>query len=90
MAIPLLVGAAAAGMIARTVLKAIGIGVISIVGAAGLVTGVESLVRGYVTGLPTDVLSMLGLLRIDLCINVALAGVTLRLTVAGAKRFGIL
>jgi hypothetical protein len=90
MAVPLIFTAAAVGFAAKVALRAIGVGIITIVGAAGLVTAVDSLAQQYLTALPGDVMALLGQLRIDLCINMALAGVTLRLTLAGAKRLGVL
>lgn len=90
MALPLLIGAAAVGIIAKTVLRALGLGIITIVGTAGLVAAVSTIVQGQLSGLPSDIQNGLGLLRMDLVVNMLLAGVVLRLTIAGAKKIGVL
>lgn len=76
----------AVGPLVKQVLKALGIGMVSYVGLQLMVNQVKQYVTSSFAGLPSDVVSILGLAKIDVAVNIMLAAVITRAVVAGMDR----
>lgn len=78
------------GGIARTVLTAIGIGIVSYVGFDALLTQVTSAVRTNVSGLPQMMLQLAGMAKIDIGINIIFSAYAMRIAMIPLKRMRVL
>jgi hypothetical protein len=82
------IGLSIPSIVAR-VLTALSIGVVIYSGQQVLLGWVGTEVRGGVSGLPSDVLAWIILLKVDICINILLSALAARLIVDGVAASGI-
>ncbi|WP_312723688.1 DUF2523 domain-containing protein [Stutzerimonas nitrititolerans] len=76
----------AVGPLVKQVLKALGIGMVSYVGLQIMVDQVRGYVTSNFAGLPSDVVAVLGLAKVDIAVNIVLAAVITRAIVAGMDK----
>ncbi|MNG10201.1 hypothetical protein D3C84_936570 [compost metagenome] len=74
------------GPLAAKILTSLGIGMVSYVGINLLLAQVKSYILSSFSGAPVDVLSILGMLKVDVSINIILAAVTARAVISGMNR----
>lgn len=74
------------GPLAAKILTSLGIGMVSYVGINLLLAQVKSYILSSFVGAPADVLAILGLLKVDVSINIILAAVTARAVISGMNR----
>jgi hypothetical protein len=82
--------AVAIGGIVKTALRAIGIGVISFAGGLAMVATLETILRAQVLQSDLPVLHILGIARVDEAFNILIMFMTLRITVSGSRRLGLI
>jgi hypothetical protein len=75
-------GTLMAGNFVARILLALGVAVISYQGLDAILSLATAEIRQLVTGLPATALGLLGLARIDLCINLILSAYAARLAMA--------
>lgn len=73
----------AAGSLVGRVLIALSIGYVSYTGLDLILSAIESQIHASFTGFPALALSVLALLKVDVCINIALSACAARLVLAG-------
>lgn len=91
LAIAMAIGGALLQLVASLVgrvLLALGIGYISYQGYDLLLGSFRTLFMSYAGGLPADLLSILGLLKLGTCFNIALSAITIRATLGGLQSGG--
>jgi hypothetical protein len=74
------------GPLAAKVLTAVGIGAVSYVGITALLANVKSYLINQISGAPAEVLSILGLLKVDVAINIVLSAVIARAVISGMNK----
>lgn len=72
--------------IAKMVLKALGIGIVSYVGINLVLTQATDVIINSVLGLPVQVQQLLGLIKLDVAINIVLSAITTKLTLKGIDK----
>lgn len=75
-----------AGPLVKQVLKALGIGMVSYFGLQLMLDQVKDYVTSSFSGLPADVVSILGLAKVDVAVNIMLAAVITRAVVSGMDK----
>ncbi len=73
------------GPLVAKVLTSLGMGAISYVGITVLLSAVRTYLIGNVTGLPADVLAILGLAKLDVAVNIILSAVAARAALSGVN-----
>lgn len=76
------------GPLAAKILTALGIGAVTFVGITALLATVKSYLIGSMTGMPADVLAVLGLIKVDIAVNIMLSAVTARAALSGVNASG--
>ena len=71
------------GPLAAKLLTSLGIGAVTYIGITALLDTVRSYLLSNVTGMPADVLALFGLIKLDIAINIMLAAVAARASLAG-------
>jgi len=74
------------GPLAAKVLTAIGIGAVSYVGITALLSNVKSYLINQISGAPSEVLAILGLLKVDIAMNIILSAVIARAVISGMNK----
>lgn len=97
MAIPIVLAGLAAGAggalflsLVKFVLRALGFGLVSMVGAIALIDAIEAAMRSELFGIDPVALSILGLARVDDAFAIQLQFALLRVTISGARRLKII
>lgn len=75
--------AAAAGSIAGRVLLALGFGFVAYQGIDLLLSNIQAVVVSNINGLPSDLLQLLGLLKVDAAVNILFSAITARFLIMG-------
>lgn len=75
-----------AGPLVKRVLVALGIGMVTFAGFQLSVNAAKSYVQSNFSGLPSDVVHILGLLKVDVAINIVFAAVITRAVIAGMDK----
>lgn len=70
----------------KLVLKALGIGVVSYVGINLVLTEATDVIMVNILGLPVEVQQILGLLKVDVAINIVLSAIATKLTLNGINK----
>lgn len=80
-----LIGAlvSAAGSLIGRILIALGIGVVSYTGVSALLSSLRSEVQGYITGMPADILPILGALKLDVAVSIIFSAIAARFALQG-------
>lgn len=87
--LPLILGAGVVVSIAKRVIVGLGLGVIVFTGLSGVIGTIEAAM--YATlNVPGDAQVVICLLRLADCISIIVSGVTVRIAMIPAKRFGLL
>lgn len=76
------------GPLAAKILTSLGIGAITYVGITALLSTVTSFLISNITGLPADVLALLGLCKADVMINIMLSAIPARAILSGMSSTG--
>jgi hypothetical protein len=82
--------AAAIGGIVKVALRALGIGIISVVGLYGVITALQALIVSQTNLSDVAVLNIMGLARVDEAFNILIFWMNMKLTAMGARRLGLL
>ena len=82
--------ASIAGTLAKKIMIALGLGIVSFVGFQSIKSQVSSLISGYLGSLASDVYNVLALAGLVDCIGVWLSVFTVAVSFISMKRFGIL
>ncbi|KQW13131.1 DUF2523 domain-containing protein [Pseudomonas sp. Root401] len=72
--------------LAKMVLKALGVGVVSYVGINLVLTEATDVIMVNILGLPVEIQQILGLLKVDVAINIILSAITTKLTLNGINK----
>lgn len=72
--------------LAKMVLKALGVGVVSYVGINLVLTEATDVIMVNMLGLPVEIQQILGLLKVDVAINIILSAITTKLTLNGINK----
>lgn len=72
-----------AGPLIKRVLTALGIGMLTFTGFQVSVNAAKAYVQSSFGGLPSDVVMILGLLKVDVAVNIVFAAVITRAVIAG-------
>lgn len=72
--------------LAKKLLAALGIGVVSYVGINGVIEQARQELMTNMNGIPVDVAQLMGLFKFDVAINITLAAVTTRIVLAGVNK----
>lgn len=75
-----------AGPLVKRVLAALGIGMVTFAGFQLTVEAAKNYVRSNFSGLPADVAHILGLLKVDVAINIVFAAVITRAVISGMDK----
>lgn len=75
-----------AGPLVKRVLVALGIGMVTFAGFQLSVNAAKAYVQSNFSGLPSDVVHILGLLKVDVAINIVFAAVITRAVIAGMDK----
>lgn len=78
------------GALISRILFSLGLGVISYAGINMLLDSAFSAVQDYITGLPADMISLMGIAKIDIFINLIFSAYSISLMFFVAKRLRIL
>lgn len=70
----------------KKVLVALGIGAVSVVGITVVTSTAASFMKTQLTGVPADIAQLLGLMKVDIAINIMISAVTTRMTIAGVNK----
>lgn len=70
----------------KMVLKALGVGIVSYVGINLVLTEATDVIMVNMLGLPIEVQQILGLLKLDVAINIILSAITTKLTLGGLNK----
>lgn len=70
----------------KMVLKALGIGVVSYVGINLVLTEATDVIMVNLLGLPIELQQILGLLKLDIAINIILSAITTKITLSGINK----
>lgn len=73
------------GPLVAKVLTSLGIGAVSYVGITVLLSSVKTYLVGQVSGMPGDVISLFGVARVDVAVNIALSAVAARAALSGVN-----
>lgn len=74
------------GPLVVRVLAAVGIGMVTFAGFQLTVEAAKNYVRSNFAGLPADIAQILGLLKVDVAINIVFAAVITRAVIAGMDK----
>lgn len=74
------------GPLVRRVLTALGIGMLTFAGFQVSVNAAKTYVQNNFSGLPSDVVQILGLLKFDIAVNIVFAAVITRAVIAGMDK----
>lgn len=72
--------------VVKMVLKALGVGVVSYVGINLVLSEATDVIMVNMLGLPIEVQQILGLLKVDVAINIILSAITTKLTLSGINK----
>lgn len=72
--------------LAKKLLTALGIGMVSYVGINGVIEQARQELMSNMSGLPADVAQLMGMFKFDVAINITLAAVTTRMVLAGVNK----
>lgn len=72
--------------VVKMVLKALGVGVVSYVGINLVLSEATDIIMVNMLGLPIEVQQILGLLKVDVAINIILSAITTKLTLSGINK----
>lgn len=72
--------------LAKMVLKALGVGVVSYVGINLVLTEATDVIMVNMLGLPVEIQQILGLLKVDVAINIILSAIATKLTLNGINK----
>lgn len=75
-----------AAPLVKNVLVALGIGMVTFAGFQLMVNQAKSWVQSSFSGLPSDVIAILGLAKVDVAVNIVFAAVITRAVVAGMNK----
>lgn len=75
-----------AGPLVARVLLSLGIGAVTISGMQLLINQAKQYVMSNFSGLPSDAVAIMGLAKVDVCINIMFAAVVTRAVVAGMNK----
>lgn len=78
------------GGLARTVLTAIGVGIVSYAGFDLLLSQVTNAVRSSIQGLPLSMLQLAGLAKVDIAVNIIFSAYAIRIAMIPLKRMRVL
>lgn len=70
----------------KMVLKALGVGIVSYVGINLVLTEATDVIMVNILGLPLEVQQILGLLKLDVAVNIILSAITTKLTLNGINK----
>jgi len=70
----------------KMVLKALGVGIVSYVGINLVLTEATDVIMVNILGLPVEVQQILGLLKLDVAVNIILSAITTKLTLNGINK----
>lgn len=70
----------------KMVLKALGVGIVSYVGINLVLTEATDVIMVNMLGLPIEVQQILGLLKLDVAVNIILSAITTKLTLSGLNK----
>lgn len=70
----------------KMVLKALGVGIVSYVGINLVLTEATDVIMVNILGLPIEVQQILGLLKLDVAVNIILSAITTKLTLSGLNK----
>ncbi|WP_043311466.1 DUF2523 domain-containing protein [Pseudomonas sp. ML96] len=73
------------GPLVAKVLTSLGIGAVSYIGITVLLAGVKTYLIGEITGLPGEILAILGLAKVDVAVNIVLSAVAARAALSGVN-----
>lgn len=77
----------AAGVpLVKMVLKALGIGMVSYVGINLVLTEATDVIMVNMLGLPVEVQQILGLLKVDVAVNIILSAITTKIALGGINK----
>lgn len=74
------------GPLAAKILTSVGVGLVSLVGITALLAAVKAYLVSQIGGSPPQVLAILGMLKVDIAINIALSAVTARAVISGMNK----
>lgn len=74
------------GPLAAKLLTSLGMGAVTYVGITAVLAAARGSLLGNVNGMPADVLSLLGLIKLDIAVNIMLAAVTARAVLSGVNK----
>lgn len=74
------------GPLVAKVLTSLGMGAVTYIGITVLLSAVRTYLIGSVTGLPADLLAILGLFKLDVAVNIMLSAVAARAALSGVNR----
>lgn len=70
----------------KMVLKALGVGIVSYVGINLVLSEATDVIMVNILGLPVEVQQILGLLKLDVAVNIILSAITTKLTLNGINK----
>lgn len=70
----------------KMVLKALGVGIVSYVGINLVLSEATDVIMLNILGLPVEVQQILGLLKLDVAVNIILSAITTKLTLNGINK----
>lgn len=70
----------------KKVLVALGIGAVSMIGLTVVVSSAKAFMMQQMSGIPADVAQLLGLMKVDVAMNIMISAVTTRMTIAGVNK----
>ncbi|WP_345956902.1 DUF2523 domain-containing protein (plasmid) [Pseudomonas fulva] len=70
----------------KMVLKSLGVGIVSYVGINLVLTEATDVIMVNILGLPIEVQQILGLLKVDVAVNIILSAITTKLTLSGINK----
>lgn len=73
------------GPLAAKILTSLSIGAITYIGITALLSTVRTYLLSSVTGMPSDVLLLFGLIKLDIAINIMLSAVAARAALSGVN-----
>lgn len=74
------------GPLVAKVLTSLGIGAVTYVGITAVLAAARSYLLANVTGMPADVLALMGLIKLDIAVNIMLSAVTARAVLSGVNQ----
>lgn len=73
------------GPLVAKVLTSLGMGTVTYIGITVLLSSVKTYIIGNVTGLPHDILLILGMAKVDIAVNIMLSAVAARAALSGVN-----